>query len=103
MSIEKVRAYFASVGLAERIQEFEVSSATVALAAEALPCTPRGAATACSGGSANTAGAVPRLPGGCWTRLLNEGGRVFIRKRGSNRALPLLPRWKGWVIGCADL
>ena len=33
MSIEKVRAYFASAGLADRIQEFEVSSATVALAA----------------------------------------------------------------------
>ena len=40
MSIEKVRAYFASVGLAERIQEFEVSSATVALAAEALGVEP---------------------------------------------------------------
>ena len=32
MSIEKVKAYFASVGLADRILEFEVSSATVALA-----------------------------------------------------------------------
>ncbi len=40
MSIEKVKAYFASVGLADRIQEFEVSSATVALAAEALHCEP---------------------------------------------------------------
>ena len=40
MSIEKVKAYFASVGLAEHIQEFEVSSATVALAAEALHCEP---------------------------------------------------------------
>lgn len=40
MSIEKVRAYFASVGLAERIQEFDVSSATVVLAAEALHCEP---------------------------------------------------------------
>ena len=40
MSIEKVKAYFASVGLAERIQEFPVSSATVALAAEALGCEP---------------------------------------------------------------
>lgn len=40
MSIEKVRAYFASVGLAERIQEFDVSSATVALAAEALGVEP---------------------------------------------------------------
>lgn len=40
MSIEKVRAYFASFGMAERIQEFEVSAATVALAAEALHCEP---------------------------------------------------------------
>ena len=40
MSIEKVKAYFASVGMAARIQEFEVSSATVALAAEALHCEP---------------------------------------------------------------
>ena len=40
MSIEKVRAYFASVGLEDRIQEFDVSSATVALAAEALHCAP---------------------------------------------------------------
>lgn len=40
MSIEKVKAYFASVGMAELVQEFEVSSATVALAAEALHCEP---------------------------------------------------------------
>ena len=38
MSIEKVKAYFAEKGIAERIQEFDVSSATVALAAQALHC-----------------------------------------------------------------
>lgn len=38
MSIEKVKEYFLSVGIAERIREFDVSSATVALAAEALEC-----------------------------------------------------------------
>ena len=36
MSIEKVKAYFTSLGLAGRIQEFDVSSATVELAAAAL-------------------------------------------------------------------
>ncbi|MCQ2420002.1 MAG: YbaK/EbsC family protein [Clostridia bacterium] len=36
MSIEKVRAYFERVGLADRIREFDVSSATVDLAAQAL-------------------------------------------------------------------
>ena len=40
MSIEKVRSYFASVGMADRMLEFNVSSATVALAAEALGCEP---------------------------------------------------------------
>ena len=38
MAIEKVREYFKTKGMEERIQEFEVSSATVALAAQALGC-----------------------------------------------------------------
>lgn len=41
MSIEKVKAYFDTLGIADRIKEFEVSSATVALAAEALGCEPQ--------------------------------------------------------------
>ena len=36
MAIEKVKAYFAQLGIEDRIQEFEVSSATVELAAQAL-------------------------------------------------------------------
>ena len=36
MSIEKVRAYFQELGIAERIREFELSSATVELAAVAV-------------------------------------------------------------------
>ncbi|MCM1061924.1 MAG: YbaK/EbsC family protein [Eubacterium sp.] len=38
MSIEKVRKYFEEKGIADRIREFEASSATVALAAKALQC-----------------------------------------------------------------
>ena len=38
MSIEKVRAYFKTLGIEDRIQEFDVSSATVELAAQALGC-----------------------------------------------------------------
>lgn len=38
MSIEKVKAYFKTKGIDERIQEFEISSATVPLAAKALHC-----------------------------------------------------------------
>lgn len=38
MSIEKVREYFSRFGIESRIREFEVSSATVPLAAKALGC-----------------------------------------------------------------
>ncbi len=38
MSIEKVREYFGSFGIEDKILEFDVSSATVALAAQALGC-----------------------------------------------------------------
>ena len=41
MAIEKVRTYFKEHGMAERIQEFDVSSATVELAAKALHCEPQ--------------------------------------------------------------
>ena len=38
MSIDRVRAYFQPLGMADRILEFPVSSATVELAAQALGC-----------------------------------------------------------------
>lgn len=38
MSIEKVKNYFTKFEIENRIQEFDVSSATVALAAQALGC-----------------------------------------------------------------
>lgn len=40
MAVEKVKAYFAQYGMADRVQEFPVSSATVELAAQALHCEP---------------------------------------------------------------
>ena len=40
MSIERVKAYFAAQGMAARVMEFAVSSATVELAATALSCEP---------------------------------------------------------------
>lgn len=40
MSIEKVRDYFQNMGMEDRVMEFEVSSATVELAAQALHCEP---------------------------------------------------------------
>lgn len=38
MSIERVKAFFAGKGMADRVLEFDVSSATVELAAAALGC-----------------------------------------------------------------
>lgn len=40
MAIEKVREYFKALGIENRIMEFDVSSATVELAAQALDCEP---------------------------------------------------------------
>lgn len=41
MAIEKVKAYFKERGMEKRILEFDVSSATVELAAKALHCEPQ--------------------------------------------------------------
>lgn len=38
MSIDRVKAYFRSKGMEDRVLEFDVSSATVELAAQALQC-----------------------------------------------------------------
>lgn len=40
MAIKKVKEYFNQFGIADRVQEFTVSSATVELAAQALHCEP---------------------------------------------------------------
>jgi len=40
MSIERVKSYFSQFGMDDRIQEFDVSSATVELASQALHCEP---------------------------------------------------------------
>ena len=40
MAIEVVKAFFAQHGIADRVREFDVSSATVDLAAQALGCEP---------------------------------------------------------------
>jgi prolyl-tRNA editing enzyme YbaK/EbsC (Cys-tRNA(Pro) deacylase) len=40
MAIEKVKEYFRQFGMEDRVLEFDVSSATVDLAAEALGCAP---------------------------------------------------------------
>ena len=41
MSVDKVRQYFGKYGMESQILEFDVSSATVELAAAALNCEPR--------------------------------------------------------------
>lgn len=41
MAIDKVREYFQALGIEDRILEFDSSSATVELAAQALHCEPK--------------------------------------------------------------
>lgn len=41
MSLRRVKAYFQTYGMEHRVQEFDVSSATVELAANALHCEPQ--------------------------------------------------------------
>ncbi|MCR3922570.1 MAG: YbaK/EbsC family protein [Firmicutes bacterium] len=41
MALEKVKAYFRQWDMADKIREFDVSSATVELAAQALGCEPK--------------------------------------------------------------
>ncbi len=41
MAIQKVREYFKTLGIEDKIREFDSSSATVELAAKALGCEPR--------------------------------------------------------------
>ena len=40
MAIDKVKKYFSKHGITDRVREFDVSSATVELAAQALGCEP---------------------------------------------------------------
>lgn len=40
MAIDKVKKYFSEFGISDRVREFDVSSATVELAAQALGCEP---------------------------------------------------------------
>ena len=40
MAIDKVKEYFSKHGIVDRVREFDVSSATVELAAQALGCEP---------------------------------------------------------------
>jgi prolyl-tRNA editing enzyme YbaK/EbsC (Cys-tRNA(Pro) deacylase) len=40
MAIEKVKSYFEKYGIADRVLEFDVSSATVELASQAVGCEP---------------------------------------------------------------
>ena len=41
MSVERVKEFFAGYGIADRVREYEVSSATVELAAQAIGCEPK--------------------------------------------------------------
>lgn len=82
MSIEKVRAYFRSLNIDDKILEFPVSSATVALAAKALGCegkriaktlsflTPDGCILVVAAGDAKVDNAAFKAQFGCKAKML---------------------------------
>lgn len=71
MAIEKVREYFRALGMEDRIQEFDVSSATVALAAEALGCEQAHIAKSM---------AFQGKDGGCLMVVASGDGKIDNRK-----------------------
>ena len=86
MSIEKVKAYFAALGMEDRVLEFPVSSATVELAAAALGCEPCRIAKTLSFVSAE--GAILILASGLAALI---GGRIFgpMADKSSKRLMTL--------------
>ena len=65
MSIEKAREYFRQFGIEDRIQEFNVSSATVELAAKAVGTAPERISKTLSfkvAGTAVFSCSVPEMP-----------------------------------------
>lgn len=70
MAIGKVKEYFRALGMEDKVLEFDVSSATVALAAQALGCDPAHIAKSM---------AFTRKEGGC--TLVVAAGDVKIDNR----------------------
>ena len=71
MSIERGRAYFRALGIEDRVQEFDVSSATVELAAQALGVEGARIAKTLS---------FKRADGGCLLILAAGDARIDNRK-----------------------
>lgn len=76
MSIEKVREYFKTKGIAGRIQEFEISSATVSLAAKALHCEESRIARMLSFDEAEPL--IGHAIGGVCPFAVNEGVGIYL-------------------------
>lgn len=88
MSIEKVRAYFTSQGIADRIIEFDVSSATVALAAEALGCEGKRIAKSLSFGTPDgpvivVAAGDARIDNGKYKAFFNTKAKMLSHEEAS--------------------
>ncbi len=91
MAIDKVKAYFREYGMEERVQEFDVSSATVELAAKALHCEPQRIAKTLSFMVEHEAALIvtagdakidnSKYKAKLWKRWLDMQWAVFVRLR----------------------
>ena len=118
MSIEKVKAYFATLGREKEVMEFPVSSATVELAAQALSVEPARIAKTLSfqGEDENhcilivTAGDA-KIDNSKFRHFFKMKARMFLRKWQNRQAMPseasapslILKAYElTWIFPCKD-
>ena len=96
MSIQAVRAYFEALGLGARVLEFESSSATVELAAQAVGCAPSRIAKSLS--FAVDEGCVLVVAAGD-ARIDNPKFKAFFGVKAKMLAAAQLPALVGHEVG----
>lgn len=96
MSIEKVREYFAAVGMESRVMEFPVSSATVELAAQALGCEPSRIAKTLS---FNVNGKAVLVVTAGDARIDNKKFKTYFSQKAKFLTPDEVVQWVGHAIG----
>lgn len=97
MSIEIARAYLETLGLADRIKEFDVSSATVELAAEAVGVEPARICKTLSFKLKNGTGILVQVAGDA--RVDNKKYKAFFGEKAKMLSPEEVPEYTNHEIG----
>lgn len=113
MSVDKVKKYFAGYGMESRVLEFDVSSATVELAAAALNCEPGRIAKTLSflvgeqpilivsAGDVKIDNAKYKATFGKKAKMLTPGAGNRTDRTCGGRRLPICHKSRrGYLLGC---